>query len=137
MFKKKKRQEPVTLIYHTNVDYPNSTFIKDNLGNYYYLTNNKLYKIVSERVLQSWSPPAIALSHSSNLEKYQSGGRLGFRNGSLLRNISSGAYYIVSDNKCRWLVNPDIFDYLGYSTYDAIVVSNEEILLHELGDKLL
>lgn len=138
LFKKNKKEEVIdNNIYYSNVKYFNNSYIRDKTGRYYFISNNKKYLISSERILQSWAPPAIALSDDETMNTYKLGGRLGFRNGTLILDISSNLYYLIVENKKRKITSPDTLDSLGYSIYDAITVSETESKLHETGEDLV
>jgi hypothetical protein len=59
-----------------------------------------------------------------------------FRNGSLLYSQASGRMYLVSANKLRHIINPDVLTALGRKRSAAVWVSLDEINLHEKGEPL-
>ena len=63
-------------------------------------------------------------------------GKLGFRDGSLIKNIADGKMYLVSQNKLRHIVDPDVFDRYGLDRSIIMEVSEAEIKAHELGENL-
>ena len=63
-------------------------------------------------------------------------GKLGFRDGSLIKNIADGKMYLVSQNKRRHIVDPDSFDRYGLDRSKVIEVSELEAAAHDLGDNL-
>lgn len=63
-------------------------------------------------------------------------GKIGFRDGTLIKNIADGRIYLVSHNKRRHIVNPDVFDKYGLRCDDVLTVSEDETNLHEEGEVL-
>ena len=63
-------------------------------------------------------------------------GVIGFRDGTLIKDISSGKIYLVSDYKKRHVVSPDILPQLGYTNRDVILVSGREASVHQEGEVL-
>jgi hypothetical protein len=63
-------------------------------------------------------------------------GKLGFRDGSLIKNLADGRMYLVSQNKLRHIVDPDSFDRYGLDRSKIVEVSDKEISAHDLGENL-
>jgi hypothetical protein len=63
-------------------------------------------------------------------------GKLGFRDGSLIKNLADGRMYLVSQNKLRHIVDPDSFDRYGLDRSKVVEVSDKEISAHDLGENL-
>ena len=63
-------------------------------------------------------------------------GKLGFRDGALIKNIADGKMYLISQNKKRHIVDPDTFDRYGLNRSSVIEVSEAEANMHQLGDNL-
>ena len=63
-------------------------------------------------------------------------GKLGFRDGTLIKNIADGKLYLISQNKKRHIVDPDTFNKYGLDRSQVIEVSAFEISMHELGEEL-
>jgi hypothetical protein len=63
-------------------------------------------------------------------------GKLGFRDGTLIKNIADGKLYLISQNKKRHIVDPDTFDIYGLNRSNIIEVSESEANVHELGENL-
>lgn len=115
--------------------YPSGTCIKTPSG-YWYILGGKRYRIITERILRSWSFPRIAQGYETNIGRYKPAGKLGFRNNSLLYNLSNGKIYLVVDNKLRHVTNPDRLSEIGASFDEAIIVSTAELKLHQEGESL-
>ena len=73
------------------------------------------------------------LFRSSNIKL---AGSIGFRDGSLIKNIADGKMYLISQNKRRHLVDPDSFDRYGLNRSEVIEVSQAETNMHDIGEEL-
>ena len=101
----------------------------------YYIKNGKKYRCGSQRVADSWQFTA-AWGSESSLADFPFGGVLGFRDGSLLQNIADGKMWLISGNKRRHIVSPDVFDYFGLDRGGVQYVSEREIMLHDEGEPI-
>lgn len=101
----------------------------------YWIKDNKRYKIVSERAAKSWSFVTVNATENS-VAHIKVVGKLGFRDGSLIKNISDSKIYLISQNKKRHITSPDVFDRYGLSRSDIIEVSDTECNMHDLGEDL-
>lgn len=99
---------------------------------YFYIKGTKKFKFVSERAMQSWCLPILETKESV-IDSLKLFGSLGFRDGTLVKDISNGKIYLISDSKSRHITNPDVLGWLGT---EIIKVSNKEILSHEEGEEL-
>ena len=63
-------------------------------------------------------------------------GKLGFRDGTLIKNIADGKMYLISQNKKRHIVSPDVFTKYGLDRSRLIEVSESEAAIHDLGENL-
>lgn len=116
------------------LSYPSDVFVETESGVYYIKGKNK-FRLFSDRVLDSWQVDVLQGTDAS-VSKFKNVGVLGFRNGTLVRNIADGRYYLISENKRRHIVSPDVFDYYGFDITYAMTVSQAEIDLHEEGEVL-
>jgi hypothetical protein len=110
---------------------PNGLIAQTEKG-YFYIKNKKKFKFVSDRAMVSWTLP-IVQTKDATLSGYQLMGSLGFRDGTLVKDISDGKIYLISDSKRRHIVEPDILEWLDA---DVISVGQKEILAHEEGEEL-
>jgi len=119
-----------------NVYIPNGycILIKDN---YFYFKDNVLYPIKTKRVLLSWCFENIVCLDKENAAGYKIGPALGFRDGSLIKDISTSYIYFVSSGKKRKVLNPDVITNLGLKESDAILVSQEEAAMHPSGEVIV
>lgn len=101
----------------------------------YWIKDGKRYKLISDRAAKSWSFTTVNATENA-LSGFKLAGKLGFRDGTLIKNIADGKMYLVSQNKRRHIVDPDCFDTYGLDRSKVIEVSESEILAHDLGENL-
>jgi hypothetical protein len=133
MFKKKQQfSQPKTVIDPTI--FPSGIAVKTESG-IYWIKDNKRFKLISDRAAESWLFTTV-----NAIDKALLGmkvvGKLGFRDGTLIKNIADGKMYLVSQNKRRQIVDPDSFDRYGLDRSKVIEVSELETAAHDLGENL-
>ena len=101
----------------------------------YWIKDGKRYRLISDRAAQSWCFTTV-LATEAALSGIRLVGKLGFRDGTLIKNISDGKMYLVSQNKLRHIVDPDSFNRYGLDRSKMIEVSEKEISAHDLGENL-
>lgn len=101
----------------------------------YWVKDGKLFKIVSDRAEKSWSFNTV-MAEDSALSGMKVAGKLGFRDGTLIKNIADGKIYLISQNKRRHVVNPDSFTLYGLDRSLVIEVSELETNMHNQGENL-
>jgi hypothetical protein len=115
-------------------NFPSGIAVKTDTGTYW-IKDNKKYKLISERAAESWRFVEV-LATDSALSTTKSAGKLGFRDGTLIKNIADGKMYLISQNKRRHILSPDAFDKYGLNRSMLIEVSEAETNMHELGENL-
>jgi len=70
------------------------------------------------------------------LSGFKIAGKLGFRDGTLIKNIADGKIYLLSQNKLRHITDPDLFSKYGLDRSSVIEVAEYEINSHEIGENL-
>jgi hypothetical protein len=115
-------------------NFPSGIAVKTNKATYW-IKDGKRYKLISDRASKSWSfSTANATEEALSLIKLV--GKLGFRDGSLIKNIADGKIYLISQNKKRHIVDPDSFIKYGLDRSKVIEVSEAESNAHDLGENL-
>lgn len=107
--------------------------ITDGL-NTWYVKGSKRFKIFSDRAVKSWNFPLILNINPTAVGDIEYGGVIGFRDGSLIKDIVSGKIYLVSGSRVRLITDPDSLDILGRD--NVIDVSPEEIEIHLKGESI-
>ena len=115
-------------------NFPSGLAVKTDKDTYW-IKDGKRYKLISDRAAKSWSFTTVNATEAA-LTGFKVAGKLGFRDGSLIKNISDGKMYLVSQNKLTHIVDPDSFIRYGLIRSDIIEVSGAEILAHDLGESI-
>jgi len=121
--------KPTPKVYNPTVP---SGLIAHTEKGYFYIKGLKKFKFISERAMLSWNLAVIPTS-DDKLSGFKLYGTLGFRDGTLIKDISDGKIYLVSDSKRRHVTDPDVLEWLNT---DIVKASQKEVLIHEEGDKL-
>ena len=118
----------------TPTNYPYGLCIQTEAG--FVLIREKFrFRIPTERVLESWRFNVIQSSEAA-VKHVKVGGKIGFRDGTIINNIADNKYYLISQNKRRHIVEPDVFEKYGLNWGDVLLVSEEEANLHNDGEVL-
>lgn len=122
----------------TRTDYPSGTFIKTERGYFLVVREGKRYRIITKRVLNSWSPQRVIRTTEAAVQHLRVASRLKFRNGSLIHSIADGKIYLIVDSKRCHMTSPEAFERLGITPGRKHVtsVSMEEINLHSVGEEI-
>lgn len=120
----------------TPVEYPSGVFIHTEKGYFYIHAAGKRMRIVSERVLKSWTPQRIIETTEAAVVKYKITSKIRFRNGSLIYSIADGKMYLIENGLRRHVTSPEALTRIGAGYNDAAVVGLDEINLHPEGEPL-
>lgn len=134
-----RKKEPVwePVFQAEQTDYPSGSVVQTYDDKMWYILKGKKYLIPTQRVYDSWRfPQKPAYAATDAIAHLKRGGTLGFREGTLIKSITDGCLFLVSDLKRRQVVDPDVFDKYGIDRNRAIEVSQDEEQLHELGEVL-
>jgi len=134
MLKKKQSKTIQTVLITSPTNFPSGIAVKTDTGTYW-IKDNKKYKLISERAANSWRFVEV-LATDQALSQIKSAGKLGFRDGTLIKNIADGKMYLISQNKRRHILSPDVFDKYGLNRSMLVEVSEAETNMHELGENL-
>jgi len=115
-------------------NFPSGLAVKTEKATYW-IKDGKRFKLISDRATKSWSFPTVNAMESA-ISSMRIAGKLGFRDGTLIKNIADGKLYLISQNKKRHIVDPDTFDIYGLNRSNVIEVSESEASMHELGENL-
>lgn len=130
MFKKKSQQIQIT----KPILIPSGLAVKTDRATYW-VKDGKRFRLISERAEKSWSFPTV-LATEESISAMKVVGKLGFRDGTLIKNIADGRMYLISQNKRRHIKDPDLFDRYGLDRSSLIEVSEAEANMHDLGEDL-
>ncbi len=82
-------------------NFPSGIAVKTDKDTYW-IKDGKRYKLISSRAADSWSFTTVDATESA-LSGFKLAGKLGFRDGTLIKNIADGRIYLVSQNKLKEL----------------------------------
>ena len=128
------RNTKTTLIISSPTNFPSGIAVKTDKDTYW-IKDGKRYRLISDRAATSWSFTTVNATEAA-LTGFKVAGKLGFRDGALIKNIADGRIYLVSQNKLRHIVDPDSFTKYGLDRSKVIEVSEAEISAHDLGEKI-
>ncbi len=133
MFGKKKKEIPVKVREPVTekMRWPDGSFVSTE-KDVFFIKAGKRYRLYSPRVVASWKAQVIPATEKA-LEHIRRAGVLGFRDSTLIQDVSDGKIYLVAGSKRRHVTNPDVLQVLGYT---MITVSHEEVMIHEEGEEL-
>lgn len=134
MLKIRLKKNTQSILVTSPTDFPSGIAVKTDKATYW-IKDGKRYKLISKRAEDSWCFTTINATEAS-LSLIKQSGKLGFRDGTLIKNIADGKMYLISQNKKRHIVNPDSFSKYGLDRSKIIEVSESEINSHELGENL-
>ena len=128
------RNTKSTLIISSPTNFPSGIAVKTDKDTYW-IKDGKRYRLISDRAAKSWSFTTVDATEAA-LTGFKVVGKLGFRDGSLIKNIADGRIYLVSQNKLRHIVDPDSFNRYGLNRSNVVEVSEAEVSAHDLGENI-
>ena len=134
MLKLKRKKPTQNILITSPTNFPSGIAIKTDKATYW-IKDGKRFRLISERAEKSWAFTTVNASESS-LINMKLVGKLGFRDGTLIKNIADGKLYLISQNKRRHITDPDIFNKYGLDRSLVIEVSDIEANMHDLGENL-
>jgi hypothetical protein len=123
-----------TVLVTSPTNFPSGLAVKTDKA-IYWIKDGKRYKLISGRAAQSWCFTTVNATESA-LSGIKLVGKLGFRDGTLIKNIADGKLYLISQNKTRHIVDPDSFTKYGLDRSKVIEISEAEANAHDLGEDL-
>jgi hypothetical protein len=123
-----------TLTISQPTNFPSGIAVKTDKDTYW-IKDGKRYRLISDRAAQSWCFTTV-LATEAALSGIKLVGKLGFRDGTLIKSVADGKMYLVSQNKLRHIVDPDSFNRYGLDRSKMIEVSEKEISAHDLGESI-
>lgn len=131
---KKLFKNTQTVLVTSPTNFPSGIAVKTDKATYW-IKDGKRFKLISERAEKSWMFTTVNATEQS-IAGIKLSGKLGFRDGTLIKNISDGRLYLISQNKRRHITSPDVFERYGLDRSMVIEVSEAETNMHEQGEDL-
>jgi hypothetical protein len=119
--------------------YPNGALLQDKESKgVYYVKDMVKQPIVDVSILENNFPynNNIIKVDSEELEKYQTGEHVKFRDGSLLKTPGSPTVYLISQGQYHPIISEETFEALGYQWESIIKVSPEILNIHSVGEMI-
>lgn len=130
-----RRKTPDTPPIPTSrTDYPYGLFVCTEAG-FFLIREKGRYRIPTQRMMVSWSSPIVPSSEAA-VKHLPVLGQVGFRDGTLIQNFTTGEKYLISRNKKRRITSPDVFDKLVLNKELIVEVSESEANFHTDGEVL-
>jgi hypothetical protein len=118
----------------SQTNFPSGIAVKTDKATYW-IKDGKRFKLISDRATTSWMFTTVNATEAA-LSGIKLVGKLGFRDGTLIKNIADGKLYLISQNKRRHIKSPDIFDRYGLDRSRVVEVSEDETNMHDQGEDL-
>jgi len=128
------RRKTEVFVPSSRTDYPFGLCIKTESG-YFLIREKSRFRLPTQRVVDSWRFDVVESSEAA-VKHLKILSKVGFRDGTVIKNIANGKVYLISQNKRRHVVSPDVFMKFGLKSENTIIVSEEETNLHEDGEVL-
>lgn len=131
-FLNRTKADPIKVV---PIDFPSGVCVRTDKG-HFYINGKFRHRLGSQRVFESWAFPRVIKTTETALANFKTGKRLGFRDGTLIRQTSNGHLYFISQRKRRLVTNPDTLTVMGLKPEDGMWVADFEVELHEEGENL-
>lgn len=128
MFKKKLTNIPL------DIELPDGLFYRNLLDRSIFYKKDGVLFSVSEIVFGTWNTRALPTSQR-NLDHYRRAGKLGFRDGTLIKNFVDGRIYLISNSRRRLVTSPNVLAQLG-GEGAVMSVADEYIKMHLEGEPI-
>lgn len=128
MFRKK------TPLRSSKTEYPTGTVVSTENGTFFVKGGTLLR--VSPTVMQSWNFGLIVTAKWSAIQHMPIVGKLGFRDGTVLRAFGTQKVYIISGQRTRHITDPEVIRALGITLNDILNVSDDDVRLNTEGEPL-
>jgi hypothetical protein len=102
---------------------------------YFLVKGSKRFRFVSDRARESWKLKSVNTTELA-MKDVKVVGLVGFRDGTLIRDISNHKIYLISDYKKMHINDPDVMKRLGFEFRDVLLVSSKEANMHKDGGVL-
>ena len=102
---------------------------------FFYVKGEKRFRFISDRARDSWKLHTVETTELA-MSDCKIVGIIGFRDGTLIRDVSDNKLYLICDNKRSLIADPDLVFALGLSKKQELLVSKKEVDFQKLGEPL-
>lgn len=118
--------------------YPAGALFKnDKTDKIYYVINNRKKEVVNNEILQANFPSlSIGKITTKELDQFRSASAVTLPDGELIKTVASNTVYVLSQGKRLPIFSSDVFHKMNYDFKNVIVVSQETLDVHPLGQTI-
>ncbi len=118
--------------------YPTGALIQNNqTGGVYYVEDGVKQPIYSREIMvANFKGKVLTPVSPEELDKYQTGLPVKFRDGELIKADNDSKVYIISDGYRRWIKSEAAFVKFGYKWDNIIVTNQQAVNIHPLGEDM-
>ena len=123
---------------NANSIYPTGALIQNKqTGGVYYVENGIKQPIYSREIMTAnFKSKALTAVSPEELDQYQTGSPVKFKDGELIKADSDSQVYVVSDGYRRWIKSEEAFAKFGYKWDNIIVTNKQAVNIHPLGEDI-
>lgn len=128
--RKRDREDSDSALPTAPVNYPSGVCVETESGRYY-IKGGRKYLIRSQQVFDSWSFPLVVKSTDAAISHFKRSLRpLGFRDGTVIRDIFNLELYVISEGKRVRITGSQMYEDLGLWGHNIPYVSHEDVMFH-------
>lgn len=118
--------------------YPTGRLVRVKENKTLYYIKDGLYYVVPEQAIADVRFPGMKATPAvaKDLEKLESGGLIGFPDGTVIGNKSTGQYFVMEKGKRRGFASETAFKALGYNTKNTIWLTQQAIDQYPRGEAI-
>ncbi|MDD2807772.1 MAG: hypothetical protein PHW95_04615 [Patescibacteria group bacterium] len=118
--------------------YPVGALLQDKItGGVYFVENGIKHPVTAyDIMIVNFKNRVLTTVSTQELDKYQTGNPVLFRDGELIQANGDPKVYVISNGTRRWIMTADAFAKFGYKWDNIIVTSSSTVALHPLGDNI-
>lgn len=118
--------------------YPTGALVQNNeTGGVYFVENGIKKPIIAREIMDVEFPNRVLTAVSPDiLNQYEEGSPVQFSDGTLIRTKNGSEVYVISDGFKRWVKTEEAFAKFGYKWNNVIVVPEQVLQIHPLGEEV-
>ena len=118
--------------------YPAGTLVQNiSTNETFYIINGRKRLVVNDEIMEyNFTGMPIEPLTGKELNKYRTGNPVTLPDGELIKSKTVNTVYVISDGKRLPIFNGDIFHAMNYKWENVLVVNDETLAVHELGQTI-